>query len=324
MAQDVPPAGSDVQKTPTPTAAPQQEPAVGVGCAMLPAVHGGGAWKVAYADFTTAMMAFFMLLWLLNVAPPETLAGLADYFSPTTAAVSGHTGSPAVNPPTNDAVGSNPSPIQLITQPGPPKAGPDNGEKTGAEGDARNLADQDRRDILAERIKNLEDQAFQRVEDELRVAIQESPILNRHSDQLLFEVTEDGFKIQLIDKDRRAMFRQGTDELYDYASALLTEIAKSVQTLPNRLSVAGHTDGGVYVGPGGTGNWELSANRANSARRILDTNGIDTERLREVIGKAGTEPLYPDQPNRIENRRITIHILREAPVVPPSLPGSDR
>ena len=201
--------------------------------------------------------------------------------------------------------------------PGPPKSGPDAGDQSGA--DADNKLQADRRDILAERIQNLENQAFQKVEDDLRLAIQESPILNRHADQLLFEVTEDGLKIQLIDKDRRAMFKSGTDELYDYAAALIREVGKSVQNLPNRLSIQGHTDGGIFVGPGGTGNWELSANRANSARRVLDGSGIDNERLSEVIGKASTNPLYPDQPNRVENRRITIHLLREAPVVPPSI-----
>ena len=291
--------------------------------ALAPAVHGGGAWKVAYADFTTAMMAFFMLLWLLNVAPPETLAGLADYFAPTTAAISGHTGSDAINPPSEDSVGSNPAPIQLITSPGPPKSGPDDGRNEGAEGEDR-FQPTDRRDILAERMRAMEDQAFQQVEEDLRLAIQESPLLNRHADQLLFEVTEDGLKIQLIDKDRRAMFKSGSDELYDYAQTLLRSVAGSVQNLPNRISIEGHTDGGVFVGPGGIGNWELSANRANSARRILEGAGVIDERLSQVIGKASTNPLYPDQPNRIENRRITIHILREAPVVPPSIAASSR
>lgn len=278
--------------------------------------HHGGAWKVAYADFVTAMMAFFMLLWLLNVAPPETLAGLADYFSPTTTAVSGHTGSEAINPPSEKTVGANPSPAQIITKPGPPKSGPDSGEKTGADGPDRFTAG---RNSLEERMKALEDEAFKDIEDDLRLAIQESPILNQHSDQLLFEITEDGLKIQIIDKDRRAMFRTGSDELYQYAELMIQAISSSIQELPNRVSLFGHTDGGVFIGPGGTGNWELSSSRANTARRVMERNGLADDRILEIIGKAGTDPLYPDQPSRTENRRITILLVREAPVVPPSL-----
>ncbi|WP_417451230.1 flagellar motor protein MotB [Kordiimonas sp.] len=275
--------------------------------------HHGGAWKVAYADFTTAMMAFFMLLWLLNVAPPETLAGLADYFSPTTAAVSGRTGADAVNAPSDDSIGSNPSPIVAISVPGPPQTGPQQGNKTGSSEDGAYG------DKLAERIKAQEDEAFQQLQEKLRLAIQQSPELARVSDQLIMEVTEEGMKIQLIDKDRRAMFKSGTDELYDFAKKMLNEIGKSIQTLPNRVTILGHTDGSVYFGPTGETNWELSSGRANAARRELDSSGVSTDRVSEVIGKAGTDPLYPDQPNRTENRRITILVLREAPVVPPNL-----
>lgn len=279
--------------------------------------HHGGAWKVAYADFTTAMMAFFMLLWLLNVAPPETLAGLADYFSPTTAAVSGRTGAEAINAPSSDSMGSNPSQIVAISVPGPPQSGPDQGKKTGS------AEDGGYGDKLSERIKAQQDATFSQLQEQLRLAIQQSPELAKVSDQLIMEITEEGMKIQLIDKDRRAMFKSGTDELYEFAKKMLQEIGKSIQTLPNRVTILGHTDGSVYFGPQGESNWELSANRANSARRELDVAGVSTDRISEVIGKAGTDPLYPDQPNRTENRRITVLVLREAPVVPPNLTNSN-
>ncbi|NVJ99134.1 MAG: OmpA family protein [Alphaproteobacteria bacterium] len=279
--------------------------------------HHGGAWKVAYADFTTAMMAFFMLLWLLNVAPPETLAGLADYFSPTSAAVSGRTGSDAVNAPSSDAVGNNPSPVVAITVPGPPQSGPTDGDEKGA--DEAGGGDPNFPNDRSARLQAQEDAAFAQMQEQLRLAMQQSPELAEMSDQLIMEITEDGMKIQLLDKDRRAMFRSGTDELYDFARELLAEIGKSIQTLPNRVSIQGHTDGGAYVGPNGETNWELSAGRANSARRVLDNSGVTEDRFYEVTGKAGTDPLYPDQPNRTENRRITILVIREAPVVPPNL-----
>lgn len=281
--------------------------------------HHGGAWKVAYADFTTAMMAFFMLLWLLNVAPPETLAGLADYFSPTTAAVAGRSGQDAVNPTDSDSSGLNPSPVVAISNPGPPQSGPTSGDESGADatgqGDPQALSAED----IAQRIRDQEDLAFEQMQEQLRLAIQQSPTLSDMKDQLIMEITEDGMKIQLIDKDRRAMFRQGSADLYDYAIRMISEIGESVQNLPNRITIQGHTDGGNYTGPDGQTNWELSANRANSARRVLGTSGVTGDRIFEVIGKAGTDPLYPDQPSKTENRRITVLILREAPVVPPGL-----
>lgn len=281
--------------------------------------HHGGAWKVAYADFTTAMMAFFMLLWLLNVAPPETLAGLADYFSPTTAAVSGRSGQDAVNPTSSDSSGLNPSPVVAISNPGPPQSGPTSGDQQGAESEGKGDPKSDSQEDIAKRIRDNEDSTFEQMQQQLRIAIQSSPTLSDLQDQLIMEITEDGMKIQLIDKDRRAMFRQGSSDLYDYAIRMITEIGESVQNLPNRITIQGHTDGGNYTGPDGSTNWELSANRANSARRVLSTSGVTQDRIFEVTGKAGTDPLYPDQPTKTENRRITVLILREAPVVPPGL-----
>ncbi len=272
--------------------------------------HHGGAWKVAYADFTTAMMAFFMLLWLLNVAPPETLAGLADYFTPSS---SDTIGSPnPVNNRINDP-GQNPSPIVTISVPSPPPSGQTHeGKETGGEGERKQVD-----------FTEIEDQSFENMQEQLRMTIQDSPTLQEMAENLIMEITEDGMKIQLIDKDRRAMFRKGSDELYNYATEMLREIGRSVQTLPNRITIEGHTDGGSFTGKNGDTNWELSADRANSARRVLGKSGVTDDRVFEVIGKAGTDPLYPDQPNKTENRRITILVLREAPVVPSSLMGGN-
>ncbi|UTW56681.1 flagellar motor protein MotB [Kordiimonas sp. SCSIO 12610] len=282
--------------------------------------HHGGAWKVAYADFVTAMMAFFMLLWLLNVAPPETLAGLADYFTPTTAAIEGRTGSDAVNAPSSDANGNNPTPVAIIQQIGPPPGGPNTGEETGT--DQEGGGDPDfAADVINNRVKEAEDLAFEQLQDQMRIAMQASPTLSDLSEQVLFEITEDGLKIQLIDKDRRAMFRSGTAELYGYAETLIREVGASVQTLPNRITIQGHTDGGQFRGANGYSNWDLSADRGNSALKVLSETGVTDDRFFEVTGKASTDPLYPDNPSRIENRRVTILVLREAPVVPPSISG---
>jgi chemotaxis protein MotB len=280
--------------------------------------HHGGAWKVAYADFVTAMMAFFMLLWLLNVAPPETLAGLADYFSPTTAAVAGSTGSDAVNAPSTDSAGDNPSPIAVIEVQGPPLSGPDNDSNRGSQANAGGDPDF-ATDIQNLRAQESEDFAFEQAQEQIRLSLQETPSLSDLSEQVLFEVTEEGLKIQLIDKDRRSMFKSGTAELYDYARDLISEVGRTVQRLPNRVTLQGHTDASNYRGADGRSNWDLSAERGNAAIKVLETVGVSNDRFYEVIGKASTDPLYPEEPSRIENRRITILVIREAPVVPPTV-----
>lgn len=274
--------------------------------------HHGGAWKVAYADFVTAMMAFFMLLWLLNVAPPETLMGLADFFSPTSAAVVGRSGQREINPTSGDD-GLNPSPVVVISKPGPPPAGPD------SDGDGQGSNSDVDRKSFDQIVKEREDEAFEEIEEQLRLVIQQSPELQQNQDQIAFEITDDGLKIQLLDKDQRAMFRSGTDDLYTYAEELICNVGRSVGTLPNRITIEGHTNTGSFEGADDGAKWDLSSNRANSARRVLDRCGVTNDRFAEVIGKATTDPLYPDAPNRIENRRITVLVVREAPVVPPAL-----
>lgn len=276
--------------------------------------HHGGAWKVAYADFVTAMMAFFMLLWLLNVAPPETLNGLADYFSPTTAAVAGKSGTKSINPPRDNTKGDNPTPIAVIQKVGPPPSGPSAGSNRGADNPSE-LAPPPV--DWAEIIEARENSAFKQLEEELQVAIQESEDLTENQDQVLFEVTEDGMKIHLIDKDRRAMFRSGTAELFEYSRKLIETVAKRIGEAPNRVAVQGHTDGGAFRGPDNYSKWELSADRANKARFILQQSGVSEDRIAEVVGKSSNDPLYPDQPNRVENRRITLLLLREPPAVNP-------
>ena len=131
------------------------------------------------------------------------------------------------------------------------------------------------------------------------------------------EQTQDGMRIQIFDRDRRPMFRTGTADLYGYASTLIEEIGAVVESLPNRVSIVGHTDGLPFNRDDGYSNWELSSNRANAARRVLSDAGITPDCFSEVVGKASTDPMFPDDPGRPENRRITIIVLREAPVVSP-------
>ncbi|GER07644.1 chemotaxis protein MotB [Iodidimonas muriae] len=277
--------------------------------------HHGGAWKVAYADFVTAMMAFFMLLWLLNVSDKETLEGLADYFSPSSASVSGTSGSG--KPLAGTVIGSQgaldaSSSITQIQGP-PPSAQTDADDQSQAEDSSETPK--------ADFADKLQDGAMNALEETLRQAIQDSPELAQHKDQVLIEQTPEGVRIQITDKDGRSMFRDSTADLFGYAQRLIREIGAIVSTLPNRIAIMGHTDGGTYGAGSDYTNWELSADRANSARRVLSRTGVSSDRFSEVTGKAATEPLYPTDTFRAENRRITILVLREAPVVSPRASG---
>ncbi len=278
--------------------------------------HHGGAWKVAYADFTTAMMAFFMLLWLLNVSDKETLEGLADYFSPTSASVSGPSGAGKPFAGTAmDNAGTMGAGATMVKIQGPPPTTKNNESTLGHASDDSDTASQEEFTV---KTPGAADRALAALADQLRQAIQNAPKLARFKDQILVEETPDGVRIQITDKDRRPLFRKGTAEFYPYAQELLSDIGAIVATLPNRVAIVGHTDSGGYGRVDGYSNWELSADRANAARRVLARAGVTRDRFAEVTGKADTEPLYPTAPLRPENRRISITVLREAPVVAPA------
>lgn len=280
--------------------------------------HHNTAWKVAYADFTTAMMAFFMLLWLLNVTTEEQRQGLADYFAPTSASSSGSSGAGGVLGGTAlSKDGSMNSGAVILTMPQPSQTADGSAAGKGDESATKKVekAEVEWQQVMAER----ENLMFEELEAELRQAIQEMPDLAALAEHLVVDVTEDGLRIQLIDKDHRSMFKSASAELYDYAKVLLRQIGERVRKVPNRIMITGHTDDQSFSRPDGYSNWELSADRANAARRVLRGGGVSEDRFSAVRGKASTEPLLPDQPTRSENRRITILLLREAPVVPPRL-----
>lgn len=283
----------------------------------------GGAWKVAYADFVTAMMSFFLLLWLLNVTDTETLEGLADYFSPTVASISSTSGSgnilagTAASPEGSQSGGV--TSVQFPTA--PPAAQQDDVDVQSAVGDLGPSADAS--GDFASTINSQSSAQLQAAAEQIKQAIQEVPELAEHRDQIILEETPEGLRIQLLDKDRRAMFHNGTDELFDYSTLLIQQVGSVVGTLPNRIAIMGHTDGGDTGLNENYTNWELSSDRANAARRVLGQMGVTTDRFSEVTGKANTEPMFPDSPLRPENRRITVLVIREAPVLSPIFNNGD-
>jgi chemotaxis protein MotB len=277
--------------------------------------HHGGAWKVAYADFVTAMMAFFLLMWLINTTSPEQKRGIADYFAPASVSRStqgsdGLLGGTAFQEDGARASGSN-RPIlenqQAEAQERRKRGGSDGEGKGGSAASADAVAS-----ALARRSEGAE---FQSAEASLRQALQDMPDMAELSKHLIVDTTPEGLRIQIIDQEGRAMFNGASAEPLPRTQRLLEAVAKVIQELPNRISISGHTDSVQPSRPGYT-NWDLSSDRANAARRLLAADGVDNDRIYQVTGKSSEEPLYPDDPDQPANRRISIVLLREAPVLP--------
>jgi chemotaxis protein MotB len=277
--------------------------------------HHGGAWKVAYADFVTAMMAFFLLMWLINTTSPEQKRGIADYFAPasvseTTSGSGGILGGTALGEDGAKGDGA----MAVIEELSPESPNPDAG-KTTDEGSPVS-ADDPTTEALREALRKREEAAFQSAAQSLRQALQDMPELAELSKNIIIDQTPEGLRIQLVDQEGRSMFTQGSAQPNDRARLLLRAVAKVINQLPNRINIYGHTSANSN-GAKADSDWNLSASRADSSRRVLQGAGVDPDRVYQVSGRATSEPLYPDDPTLPGNRRIAIVLLREAPVLPP-------
>jgi chemotaxis protein MotB len=269
--------------------------------------HHGGAWKVAYADFVTAMMAFFLLMWLINTTTPEQKRGIADYFAPASVSqtTSGSGGMLAGKSLSEEGVRADKGSPVVDSAGGVSNAS----ESAQSEAEAAEEA--------AEKAKKAaQDADFEKAEISIRQAMQQMPEIAELSKQVIMEITPEGLRIQIIDQEGRSMFPPGDSRPYERTQRVLTAISGVIMQLPNRLAIAGHTDGSP-PSRSGQSNWELSAERANAARRILQSSGVPGDRVSLISGKADSEPLFPDDPTLPGNRRISITLLREAPVLPP-------
>jgi chemotaxis protein MotB len=310
-----------------------------------PPPHYTGAWKVAYADFVTAMMAFFLLLWLLNVTTDTQKLGIAHYFAPenVSASTSGTGGvlagtsilSKGAMP--HDAGGfvlgmpqisggaanenlpdttfpSRPAPNPLVdaTEPATFSGTPENG--AGPVHDAHVSAAALRAALAAQ-----EDRDFARAEAALRQAIKSVPQLHELRDNLIVDRTPEGLRIQIVDQQHEEMFARGSPLPNPHLRELVGLLAQVIGKLPNRIVLTGHTDtipyppGAVYT------NWELSADRANACRRALIEAGVAPDRIVEVLGKADTEPLITQDPADPRNRRISFVLLRQTGPASPAV-----
>jgi len=299
--------------------------------------HHGGAWKIAFADFATAMMAFFLVLWLMSSATPEQKKAIAGYFqdpigftesaSPYVIDLGG-TPTPAPDRTLNPEIQAQPDSTQNKVnpdmeeradpndsnrvQPDPtqsPDSSPDRQPNAAAQKDQNQQAqkmDASQAEKIAEQVDK---ERLELLLQELQNKIEQNPELQKFKDQILLEITQDGLRIQIVDAENRPMFDSGSPRLKSYFEDILLAMADTIRQVPNKISISGHTDAARYVGKGDFSNWELSAGRANSARRALEAGGYPDEQVARIVGYAASAPFDREHPLNPVNRRIDIIVL---------------
>lgn len=257
--------------------------------------HHGGAWKIAYADFVTAMMAFFLLMWLLGSTAKGNLQGIADYFAtPLKVAMAGGSGS-------GDA-------SSVIKGGGKDMTRVDGQQKKGDD-------PQTKKTSLKAAVAELERQEMERLKSlkaKIEDAIDANPSLKQYKNQLLLDITSEGLRIQIVDEKNRPMFALSKAELQPYTKVILHEIAKTLNDIPNRISLSGHTDATPYSsGEKSYSNWELSSDRANASRRELIAGGMADSKMLRVVGLSSAVLFDPADPLNPVNRRISIIVMNK-------------
>ncbi|RRJ82322.1 flagellar motor protein MotB [Aestuariirhabdus litorea] len=249
--------------------------------------HHGGSWKIAFADFATAMMAFFLVLWLTSQTTPEQKMAIAGFF--------------------HDPAGFSKSASPYVIDLGGSAA------VTKGEGIGAPMDEEDAKRLDAEEITSIADQIEEtRLESllsELQAKVEENEMLRRFKDQLIMEITPDGLRIQVVDDSQRPMFDSGSSTLKYYFEDILLEIAPLIGSVPNKISISGHTDATPFMNDEGVGNWELSAARANTARRTLLFGGIRDAQIAQVVGYGESILFDTANPTNPVNRRIDILIM---------------
>jgi chemotaxis protein MotB len=257
--------------------------------------HHGGAWKIAYADFVTAMMAFFLLMWLLGSTSKGDLEGISEFFkNPLKVAMSGGSGS-----------GDSSSVIKgggtdLTRRNGQVKKGDmETNKKTYDLNDARAALEK----AEGERLKSLK--------AKIESVIEANPTLKKYQNQLLLDITSEGLRIQIVDEQNRPMFALAKATLQPYTSDILHVLGMVLNDVPNRIGLSGHTDSTPYYSDAGYSNWELSADRANASRRAMVVGGLADEKILRVVGLAAAAPLDRADPFNPINRRISIIVMNK-------------
>ncbi|MBX9977285.1 MAG: flagellar motor protein MotB [Alphaproteobacteria bacterium] len=267
--------------------------------------HHGGAWKIAYADFVTAMMAFFLLMWLLNATSEEQKRGIANYFDPITIGERAGGGSGVMM---GDSITSTEQTAQssmgamTIKESKPQEKGSGGPQaETGKDEEAEEATFQ------------AEQASFESIQKDLQSAVQKDPELKEWLSNLLIDETPEGLRIQIIDQQEKSMFPSGSSKMYDHTKKLLEHVSKIIQKVPNKISISGHTDATPYSTKDYT-NWELSSDRANASRRVLEESGLNDTRFLSVVGKESKDPFVKNDPFSPQNRRISIVLMRKKPL----------
>jgi chemotaxis protein MotB len=262
--------------------------------------HHGGAWKLAYADFVTAMMAFFLLMWLLGSTANGDLKGIADYFlNPLKVGMSGGSGA---GDATSVLKGGG---KDLTSSSGQGKSGDlDAKKKASAVNEAKAQ--------LRKEFEQRERLTLNELKQNIEKLIDGNSTLRQFKNQLLIDVTPEGLRIQIIDEKNRPMFDTSSTELKPYFKVILREIGRALNSVPNKVSFSGHTDAAQFGGgEKGFSNWELSANRANASRREMIAGGMDENKVLRVVGLSSTVLFDKNDPLSSSNRRINIVVLNK-------------
>jgi chemotaxis protein MotB len=287
--------------------------------------HHGGAWKVAYADFVTAMMAFFLVMWLVSSISKEQRAAVFDYFKNPSMepgknirAAPGQMGPGGASTSVINMGGGMDAPrVTVVNTPesdAKPKPQPFNMTVTETKKSDTAAADEAKKiDMTVEEARKIADEAdhkkLESLLEELRKAIDKSQALRPFKDQLLLDITPEGLRIQIVDQQNRPMFDVGSAKLKDYTTVILKTLAGYLNTVPNRISMSGHTDIRPYPGGDAYTNWELSADRANAARRALQSGGLAEEKIARVVGLSSSVLFDKNDPQNPINRRISIIVM---------------
>lgn len=264
--------------------------------------HHGGAWKIAYADFVTAMMAFFLLMWLLGSTTKADLQGIAEYFStPLRVALSGGVGS-------GDSTSIQPGGGKDLSRSTGQVNAPRGEKKNGRSPDHRN----DRAGQAEEELERKERIELEKIRQRIKNMIESSPSLRQFEKQILLDITAEGLRIQIVDEKNRPMFDLSSAELRPYAKPLLQALGKELNQVEFSISLSGHTDAHLYAnGDKGFGNWELSSNRANASRREMIAGGMSEGKVLRVVGHSSTIHLDRSDIYNPINRRISIVVLNK-------------
>jgi len=253
--------------------------------------HHGGGWKVAFADFAVAMMAFFLLMWLVAAATPEEKAAIADFFE---------------NPSAVQGPGGASTSMIKLGGDGNKSSEESHPEKSKADADKK-FANTEVEDIE----KQKEAERLDSLKQDLEKAIEASQALKPFKDQLLLDITAEGLRIQIIDAENRPMFASGSSRLQPYTMIILKEIAVLIAKVPNKISLTGHTDARPFRNFAGDTNWELSANRANASRRALVKGGLASDKIAKVVGLSSTVLFDKENPHNSINRRISLIVMNK-------------